>query len=154
MVVSLSALRTGRLYPQKLILVLISVRGWVDPRVIVRSEGLWQWKIPMTASGIEPATLRFVVQYLNHRATAVPQFLKPWSFHSRPSLEHTLSHRNQLTPQTRILNEKLTGPQLVKEFPAHFREPEVSLPHSQQSASWPYPEPDQSSTNSEIYSRS
>jgi hypothetical protein len=51
--------------PQKIPLILISVRAWVQPGAIVQPEGSSQWKIPMTPSGIELATFRIVAQRLD-----------------------------------------------------------------------------------------
>ena len=47
----LSVLRTGHPYPQERSLVLVSVRGWVNPSTIVRTEDLSQWKFPVNLIG-------------------------------------------------------------------------------------------------------
>jgi hypothetical protein len=52
MAVRLSALSAGRPLPPGRFLVLISVRGWVDPTAVVGLEGSGQLKNPMTSSGI------------------------------------------------------------------------------------------------------
>ena len=67
-----SASRTGRLYHQEMFLVLIFTRGWVDPRAMVRLEGSMSLKNPVTPPGIDPGTVRLVVQCLNHYATPGP----------------------------------------------------------------------------------
>jgi len=53
--------------------LIISVRGWVDPRAKVRPARLCQWKIPMTPSGIEIATIRLVAQFVNQMRHRVPR---------------------------------------------------------------------------------
>jgi hypothetical protein len=68
MVVRFSALRTGRAQLPRntifLLLVLISVRGFVNPRTQCG------WKKKITSSGIEPAIFLFVAYCLKHYATA------------------------------------------------------------------------------------
>ena len=72
MTVRLSASRTGRPYPQEIFLILIFTRGWVDPRVMVRSEGNVSLKNPVTPPGIDPGTVRLVAHCLHHYANPGP----------------------------------------------------------------------------------
>jgi len=53
-VLKLSALRFGRLYPQEISLVLISVSRYFDLIAIVQLEGFDQRQIPMAPLGNEP----------------------------------------------------------------------------------------------------
>jgi hypothetical protein len=65
MSVGFSASRAGRPLLPGRFLVIIPVRGWVDPRAIVRLEELCQLKNSTISTGIEPATLRLVAKCLN-----------------------------------------------------------------------------------------
>ena len=74
-VVRSSTSRTGRLYPQEMFLVLIFIRGLVDPRAMVLSEGNTSLKNPVTPPGVDPGTVRLIAQRLNHYATPGPQIV-------------------------------------------------------------------------------
>jgi hypothetical protein len=76
-------------------------------RAVVRSEELCQRKNPMTPSGSEPATFRFVAQNLNHCATAVPESREVQQITSRRTFGCTWPHI-QLLLEKRVQGVKLT----------------------------------------------
>jgi hypothetical protein len=62
------------IYPRGRFLVLIPVRGWVNPRAIVWLEVLGQLK-KSKSSGLEPLTFRLIASCLNQLRYRVPLIL-------------------------------------------------------------------------------
>jgi hypothetical protein len=73
--------------PQKVILVLISVKGWVHFWAIMRSQGLSQWKIPVIPPGV-----RLVPQCLNQMRHPVPLVMTGGTRNCNWSLRGVVSH--------------------------------------------------------------
>jgi hypothetical protein len=96
----LSALRTGRLYPQEIFLEPISVRDWVDPTDIVRPEGLCQ-------SWIEPATFQFVALCLYQVSHCVTLFINGAKCNHLDRVRRPMFEGNNLDPLVRIEMIKL-----------------------------------------------
>jgi hypothetical protein len=95
--------------PERL-LVLISVRGWVDPRAIVRLDGLGQLKNPVASLEIEPAVFRFVTQCLYWLRYLMP-LLRKLDSNSKPFWDPMLiwiMHKNSASASRWTL-WRLTG---------------------------------------------
>ena len=93
----------------------ISVRGWVYPSPTVRPEGLCQWQIPMTPSGIQTATFRLVVQRLNRLRYEVINCTRRKEMSSLSTTKYTLLCSQGL-PVPSVLRSMSAGHTLTFHF--------------------------------------
>ena len=91
------------LSPQGIFLIFISVWGWVEPRAIVRPEGLCQWETPTTPSGVE-------THWTKHKSNKKIEEKEVSTKGDRPSAAGrliTVSTQNKLTFTLEMLQEIL-----------------------------------------------
>jgi hypothetical protein len=86
MAVRLSALRAGRPLPPWRFLIFISVRGWVDPRAIVRLEWLSKLKKISNFIGNRTHDLSVEAHCLNKLRYGVPPVKVTWLLFWVPAL--------------------------------------------------------------------
>jgi len=120
-VVRLSALHTGLLYSPGFPGTHF-VRGWVNPGTIVRTQGLYQWKIPLTPSGIEPATYRLAAQCLNQLRHRVHRSNKKHCKHVR-NIFTVIGHK--LTPTYAVYHMVFVYANWTYTIAALVRKPEI-----------------------------
>jgi hypothetical protein len=148
MTVRLSTLRAARPLPSGRNLVLISVRGWFEPRAIMRLEGLRKLKKSDDLIGNQTSNLPTCSIVL--QPTMLLRSLQPYNptIHLLFSISLYICH--QLTPWNWVLLEKLTVAHLLR-ISQHFMEAESWLLCSQNPASGPNPEPDKSFHTTQSY---
>jgi hypothetical protein len=124
------------LYPAGRFLVLVSVRGWVNPKAIARLEGLHKLKNPITLSVIKLATFRLVAQCLNQLQNIIVkediQFLLFNDILKLLALLKLELHSDYINDMDRIWKEmvvayfKVLSQHMSKEIEGNYEIPEVS----------------------------